>query len=243
MFHCGSNPLDSNPLCLTFPLTCPKPANEPTMKASVFSSALFLGCLTAGAFAADDADNKTGAKQDAPPAAAPGDDKSKAAKPSPPPSSAATAVQSDKEGKAAPPAPAAASAQKDATAKDPAKEAAESPTVLAPVEVKRNRLIEHDRQILDLQDEIARENKKTKSTETDQALNNAKVSSTLSIFGGSSSESREELAKERVSLMEAELGLLETMDRVKTQAERDDLQKQANELRDMRRNLEHGPSK
>ncbi|HWA09389.1 MAG TPA: hypothetical protein VG838_08070 [Opitutaceae bacterium] len=136
--------------------------------------------------------------------------------------------------KSAPPSQSNPPPAKDASAK------ADAPTVLPPVEVKRNRLIEHDRQILDLQEEIEREKKKTKPTESDKALNNEKVSSALSIFGGSSSEARAEVARERLSLMETELGLLEMMDRVKTKAERDDLQKQANEIRDMRRNLERG---
>ena len=198
------------------------------MKAHLFPSVLLLVCLASNAFAADE---RTDAKQDAPKAAAPDNAKDQAAKPAPPPA-AGTTTKSDKAGKS--------TDQKASTAKDAAKASKEEPTLLAPVEVKRNRLIEHDRQILDLQDDIEREKKRTKATETDQALNNEKVSSALSIFGGSSSKSREELAKERVSLMEAELNLLEMMDRVKTKAERDSLQTQANELRDMRRNLERG---
>ncbi len=199
------------------------------MKAKLFPSVLLIACLATRAFAAD---GKTDAKQDAPKAVAPDDAKDPAAKPAPPPAAGTATAKSDKAGKS--------TDQKSSTAKDAAKASKEEATLLAPVEVKRNRLIEHDREILDLQADIERETKRTKSTETDQALNNEKVSSALSIFGGSSSKSREELAKERVSLMEAELNLLEMMDRVKTKAERDSLQTQANELRDMRRNLERG---
>jgi hypothetical protein len=195
------------------------------------------GFGVSSAFAADD--TSAPKKDDAP--------KQEAPAPAPAPKTDATAP-ADKNAKAAPSdakagAKAAdagkgdASSTAEATAKqDDTKKKA--PEVLAPVQVNKNRLIEVNREIVELQDQIDREKKKTKSTEADKALNASRVSSALSIFGGSSAESRAELAKERVSLMESELELLTMSMAAKTPAERDDLQKQAAELREMRRNLE-----
>jgi hypothetical protein len=166
------------------------------------------------------------------------DDAPKQEAPAPAPKTDATApadknAKSNDTAKGDDAASAGTAAKKDDTKK-------KAPEVLAPVEVNKNRLIEVNREIVDLQDQIDREKKKTKSTETDKALNDSRVSSALSIFGGSSAESRAELAKQRVSLMESELELLTMSLAAKTPAERDDLQKQAAELREMRRNLERG---
>lgn len=178
------------------------------------------------AFAADD----TGAQKT--------DDASKQAAPAPTPAPKSdTAAPADKNAKAADAAKDDAAATAETTAKkDDTKKKA--PEVLAPVQVNKSRLIEVNREIVELQDQIDREKKKTKSTETDKALNDSRVSSALSIFGGSSAESRAELAKERVSLMESELELLTMSMAAKTPAERESLEKQAGELREMRRNLE-----
>lgn len=199
-----------------------------------------VGFSVSSVFAADDASTpkKEGTtpapKQDAPQApapktdaAAPADKNAKAA-PSSPADTGAKAADTAK-GDAA--STTGATAQKDETKK-------KAPEVLAPVQVNKSRLIEVNREIVELQDQIDREKKKTKSTETDKALNDSRVSSALSIFGGSSAESRAELAKERVSLMESELELLTMSMAAKTPAEREDLEKQAGELREMRRNLE-----
>jgi hypothetical protein len=205
------------------------------MKAPVFSLALFLAYPFAALLAADDPNTPSSAKPDAPKDAPADDPKGKPAKPAP-------ADNAGKDGSTA--APTSAPAPKDAadknTAAKPAKTPAEPATVLPQVEVRRNRLVEIDREIMDLEDEIAREKKKTKSTETDKALNDSRVSSAAAVFGGSSAESRESLAAQRVSLMEAELGLLELSAASKTKAEKDDYQKQALELRAMRRDLDRG---
>jgi hypothetical protein len=217
------------------------------MKAPRYSLALFIVCLPAGVLAADDTDAKAGPKPDAPKDAPADAAKDKAAKSAPtPPPAAATDGTADKNGKTAAPTPASASAQKDSTGKDSAakspapKPPAETPTVLPQVEVKRNRLIESDRQIMDLEDEIAQEKKKMKPTESDKALNDSRVSSAAAVFGGSSADSRAALAAQRVSLMEAELSLLELSSASKTKAEKDDYLKQAADLRAMRRDLDRG---
>lgn len=188
-------------------------------------------------FAADDANapkKEEAPKQDAPAPAPKTDapapaDKNAQPAPSSPTDTTAKSTDAGKGGTT----PTETTAKKDDTKK-------KAPEVLAPVEVKKGRLIEVSREIVELQDQIDREKKKTKSTETDKALNDSRVSSALSIFGGSSAESREELARQRVSLMESELELLQMSLAAKTQAERDDLQSQAGELREMRRNLERG---
>ena len=77
-----------------------------------------------------------------------------------------------------------------------------------------------------------------KSTELDKALNDTKVSNALSILGGQSNSYRANVAKERVSLMEDEKDLLEEIAHAKTKAEKQELQKQLEEIKAMRRELE-----
>ena len=201
----------------------------------LWSLLTLAGFGVSSAFAADNttAPKKEEAPQQDAPASAPA------------PKTDAT-TSTDKNAKSAPASPTdanakAADASKDSNASTTAKKddtKKKAPEVLAPVQVNKSRLIEVNREIVELQDQIDREKKKTKSTETDKALNDSRVSSALSIFGGSSAESRAELAKERVSLMESELEFLTMAMAAKTPAERDDLEKQAGEMREMRRNLE-----
>lgn len=132
-------------------------------------------------------------------------------------------------------APVASSPTKDAPA---AKPVAETPTVLPKVEVRKGRVTELDLQIAQQEKEIAREKKNTKQTETDKALNNEKVSKALAIFGGESASHRSAVAQERVSLMEEEKDILEQMKQAKTKEEKAALQKQLDELRVVRRELE-----
>jgi hypothetical protein len=72
----------------------------------------------------------------------------------------------------------------------------------------------------------------------DKALNDSKVAKALSIFGGESNQYRANVAKERVSLMEEEKDLLEAIARARTKEEKQELQKQLDEIRAMRRQLE-----
>ena len=135
-------------------------------------------------------------------------------------------------------APAATTAAK-APASEKPKGAKDDPaTVLPKVEVKRERITELDLQIQKQEHDIAVEKKATKATETDKALNDVKIAKPLAIFGGESSQFRERVASERVQLMEAEKDILEQMKLAKTKAERAELQKQLDELRDYRRSLE-----
>lgn len=118
------------------------------------------------------------------------------------------------------------------------KQADPNPTVLPKVEVRNSRITELDQQIAKQEREIARQKENTKSTETDKALNDPKISKLLSIFGGESSKHREAIAQERVSLMEAEKDILEAMKTARTREERAELQKQLDELKAYRRELE-----
>jgi hypothetical protein len=123
-------------------------------------------------------------------------------------------------------------------AADAAKAAKETPTVLPKVEVKRDKITVLDVQLAEQEKEIAREKKGTQQTELDKALNDSKVSKAMSIFGGESSEYRAGIAKERVSLMEEEKDLTEAIAHAKTKEEKASLQKQLDELRAYRRELE-----
>ena len=130
--------------------------------------------------------------------------------------------------------PAAADAQSAAPKDEPT-------TLLPPVEVSQSRITELAIKQHEMDVQIAREKRNTTPTGLDNSLNDPGVSHTLSIFGGSSSEDRARLAQERVSLLEAEKDLMEEIATARTKEERDDLEKQLNELRTMRRELERAP--
>lgn len=118
------------------------------------------------------------------------------------------------------------------------KEVPPPPTVMPKVEVRNSRITELDQKIAKQEQAIAREKENTKSTETDRALNDPKVSRIFSLFGGESSEHRAGIAQERVSLMEAEKDILEAMKTARTKEEKAELQKQLDELKAYRRELE-----
>jgi hypothetical protein len=120
----------------------------------------------------------------------------------------------------------------------PAAAKAEPATVLPKVEVRRERITVLDQKIAEQERDIAREKKNTKPTEVDAALNGPAASKALSIFGGESSSYRANVAKERVSLMESERDILEAMKSARTKEEKAELQKQLDEIRAMRRELE-----
>lgn len=114
----------------------------------------------------------------------------------------------------------------------------ETPTVLPQVEVKKGRITELDQQLAKQQQEIEREKKNLKSSEVDDALNDAKIARPLAIFGGDSTQFRKGVASERVELMEAEKDIMEAIAHAKTKEEKAALQKQLTELKAMRRELD-----
>ena len=169
---------------------------------------------------AEDAKKKGPALKSAP-AQAP----AKAAPTQTPPGAAAPAKEE------APAQPIPAPANNTATGKGPA-------TVLPKVEVKKERLTVLDVEIAKQEEAIARERKNVKTTEADLALNDSKIAKPLAIFGGESAQFRKRVAAERVELMEAEKDILEAMKRARTREEKAELQKQLDELRIARRELD-----
>lgn len=135
---------------------------------------------------------------------------------------------------AAPAAPVPVAAK--AAAKNPA--AKETATVLPKVEVKKSRITVLDQKLALQEQDIAREKKILQVSEVDSALNDSKVAKPLAIFGGDSTQFRRSVASERVELMEAEKDLIEAIAHAKTKEEKAMLQKQLDELRTMRRNLD-----
>jgi hypothetical protein len=116
--------------------------------------------------------------------------------------------------------------------------AQESATVLPKVEVKKSRITVLDQQLAKQEEDIARERKNLKASEVDVALNDSKIAAPLAIFGGESSQFRQRVASERVQLMEAEKDIIEAMARARTKQERAELQKQLDEIRSFRRELD-----
>lgn len=136
------------------------------------------------------------------------------------------------------PAPAATAVEPKPSSEKKAATAKSEPTVMPKVEVKKGRITVLDQQLAEQEQAIARERKNLKSTETDLALNDAKIARPLAIFGGDSAQFRRRVAAERVELMEAEKDIIEAIARAKTKDEKQELQKQLDQLRAMRRDLD-----
>ncbi len=213
------------------------------MKAPPIPTALFLACLAGGLLAAEDSGAKTPPKELIR-ALLLEDAKNKAAKPAP----ASTLPPETKLDKPdllpAPPSDSAATPETASTPQDTAAKSAanakpaEPATVLPQVEVNKSRINVLDREIHEQDKDIAREQKNTKSTELDKALNDSKVSTALSVLGGQSADYRANLAKERVGLMQDERDILEQMKLARTAKEKAELQKELDEIRAIRRDLE-----
>lgn len=221
------------------------------MKARLFPIAVLFAGLTARVVAADES-NANNSTSEATRALLREDAKNKAAHSAPQPAPAVPAPSAAKPdqpaalplptpltGAPAPvPAPvvspAAPAPKEDKVA--PAKPAAEPTTVLPTVEVSRSRITELNREIFQHEKEIEREKKNTKSTELDKALNSPKIS--IPILGGQTAQYRTTIASERVNLMEEERDILEQMKLVKTKEEKAELQKELDEIKAMRRDLE-----
>jgi small-conductance mechanosensitive channel len=110
--------------------------------------------------------------------------------------------------------------------------------MLPQVEVRRDRVTVLDVKIAEQERAIAAEKVNTRPTELDKALNDSKVTKALSFLGGESAQQRATVANERVHLMEAEKDILEAMKVARTKDEKQELQKQLDEIRAMRRELE-----
>jgi hypothetical protein len=205
------------------------------MTARLFTLAL----LAAGySFAADEEPAKRTTAKEAMRAKLIEDAKKQPAKPSP----AAAAPT-----KAAPSTPASTPPATKGTAPTTAQKPAESnaevttpvdpTTVLPKIEVNRGKIHPLARELFEKEREIAREKELTKPTELDKALNNPKVS--IPLFGGQSTASRASIASERTALLEAEADLIEEIGRARTKEQKAELRKQLDELKKVRRDLEH----
>jgi hypothetical protein len=154
------------------------------------------------------------------------------------PAPAAKAAPTAKPAEPETPTPAATPAEPEPS-KDPKATAAKAPpTVMPKVEVKKGRITVLDQQLAEQDQAIARERKNLKASEVDTALNDAKIARPLAIFGGDSTQFRQRVAAERVELMEAEKDLMEAIAHAKTKEEKQELQKQLDELKAMRRQLD-----
>ena len=239
-----ANPLDSPQARASFSF-------GNTMKPHFLLTTLFATCLAHQAIAEDDS-RANATTTEATRALLLDDVMNKAVHPVPAPAAPTAAVKSDQPAAStsSTPVPAATATAASATTTSPAatppappanpsktaKVAAEPATMLPAVEVSRSKINELNREIRDQDIAIAREKKNTKSTELDKALNDPKVS--IPILGGQTTQYKTTVASERVNLMEEERDILEQMKLVKTVEEKAVLQKELDEVRTLRRDLE-----
>jgi len=118
------------------------------------------------------------------------------------------------------------------------KPADEPAAVLPRVDVRKDRVTELDRQLEKQNQEMAREKKNTKPTPLDETLNGPKTSKVFALFGGQSSEDRSNIARERVSMMEEERDMIESIAQATSKEEKEELQKTLDSMKAMRRELE-----
>ena len=131
-----------------------------------------------------------------------------------------------------------------APAKETAKPAAGAAPDPKPVELPKfevlgaSRVHAIDVELKKLDKMIAREKKNVKSTGLDKAFNNAELSKAATIFGGNSADHLSAVAASRVALLESERDVLEAMKRPATLEARAEMEKELDQLRTTRRNLD-----
>lgn len=109
---------------------------------------------------------------------------------------------------------------------------------LPKIQVTAARVKKIDKDIKRLDKLIARERAKVKSSDLDRTLNNEKLSRAAAIFGGNSSQHLSAVAASRVALLENERDVLEAMKRPTTLRELAMMEKEIEQLRETRRNLD-----
>jgi len=109
---------------------------------------------------------------------------------------------------------------------------------LPKIQVTASRIKKLDKEIKRLDKLITRETEKVKSTDLDRTLNNASISRAAAIFGGNSSDHLSAVAATRVALLENERDVLEAMKRPATLDELAMMEKELQQLRLTRRNLD-----
>ncbi|HKB57800.1 MAG TPA: hypothetical protein VKC51_09435 [Lacunisphaera sp.] len=113
------------------------------------------------------------------------------------------------------------------------------PVITLPtVQVSSSRIRELDKAIAKLEKQIAREKKQIKSSELDRTLNNEKLANAAAIFGGNSASHLAAVAASRISLMEQERAVLESMKLPRTLPQLAELETELDQLRITRRNLD-----
>jgi hypothetical protein len=136
--------------------------------------------------------------------------------------------------------PAPAPARDGARPADPA--APQAVITLPTIQVTAGRIRELDKEITRLDKLIVREKKKVKSSGLDKTLNNSQLAHAAAIFGGNSSDHLSAVAAGRVALLETERGVLEAMKRPATVEDLAMLEKELDQLRTTRRNLDNVPA-
>lgn len=109
---------------------------------------------------------------------------------------------------------------------------------LPKIQVTTQRIKSIDKDIKRLDKMIAREKNKVKSTDLDKTLNNDKLARGAAIFGGNSADHLSAVAATRVALLENERDVLEAMKRPTTLDELAMMEKEIEQLRITRRDLD-----
>lgn len=109
---------------------------------------------------------------------------------------------------------------------------------LPKVEVTSARVKAIDAELKKIDKQIAREKRNLKSTNLDQTLNSDKASKAAAIFGGNSASHMVAVAATRVSLLESERAMLERLKFPRTEEDQALIEKEIQNLRETRRNLD-----
>jgi hypothetical protein len=109
---------------------------------------------------------------------------------------------------------------------------------LPKVEVTSARIKQIDNELKKIDKQIAREKKNLKSTNLDKSLNSDKATKAAAIFGGNSASHMVAVAATRVNLLESERSLLERLKFPRTEEDKVLIEKELENLRTTRRNLD-----
>jgi hypothetical protein len=109
---------------------------------------------------------------------------------------------------------------------------------LPKVEVTSARVKAIDAELKKIDKQIAREKKNLKSTNLDESINGDKVTKAAAIFGGNSASHMVAVAATRVNLLESERAMLERLKFPRTEEDRALIEKEIENLRTTRRNLD-----
>lgn len=134
--------------------------------------------------------------------------------------------------------PAKAASATDAAKPAPTTPADKEALALPKVEVTSARIKAIDAQLKAIDKQIAREKKNLKSTTLDETLNSDKAAKAAAIFGGNSASHMVAVAATRVNLLESERAMLERLKFPRTEEDQAMIEKEIENLREARRNLD-----